>query len=64
MARYYHIAGNYYQGKLGQGGNSWTFNSVNPMTASEAISAGADMLVAGSAVFSGKNYAKNIMALR
>lgn len=37
---------------------------INPMTASEAISAGADMLVAGSAVFSGKNYAKNIMALR
>ena len=25
---------------------------INPMTASEAISAGADMLVAGSAVFS------------
>lgn len=37
MARYYHIAGNYYQGMLGQGGNSWTFNSVNPMTSSEQI---------------------------
>jgi ribulose-phosphate 3-epimerase len=37
---------------------------INPMTASEAISAGADMLVAGSAVFSGSDYAKNISALR
>lgn len=37
---------------------------INPMTASEAISAGADMLVAGSAVFSGNDYAKNISALR
>ena len=37
---------------------------INPMTASEAISAGADVLVAGSAVFSGTDYAKNISALR
>ena len=37
---------------------------INPMTASEAISAGADMLVAGSAVFSGNDYAKNIANLR
>ena len=37
---------------------------INPMTASEAISTGADMLVAGSAVFSGNDYAKNIAALR
>ena len=37
---------------------------INPMTAAEAISAGADMLVAGSAVFSGSDYAKNIAALR
>ena len=37
---------------------------INPMTASEAISAGADMLVAGSAVFAGSDYAKNISALR
>ena len=37
---------------------------INPMTASEAISAGADMLVAGSAVFAGSDYAKNIASLR
>ena len=37
---------------------------INPMTAAEAISAGADMLVAGSAVFSSNDYAKNIAALR
>ena len=37
---------------------------INPMTAAKAISAGADMLVAGSAVFSGKDYAKNIANLR
>jgi ribulose-phosphate 3-epimerase len=37
---------------------------INPMTASEAISAGADMLVAGSAVFAGSDYAKNISSLR
>lgn len=37
---------------------------INPMTASEAISAGADMLVAGSAVFAGNDYTKNISALR
>jgi ribulose-phosphate 3-epimerase len=37
---------------------------INPMTAAEAISAGADMLVAGSAVFSSDDYAKNIANLR
>ena len=37
---------------------------INPMTASEAIAAGADMLVAGSAVFAGDDYAKNITSLR
>ena len=37
---------------------------INPMTSAEVIAAGADMLVAGSAVFSGSNYAKNIAALR
>ncbi len=37
---------------------------INPMTAAEAISAGADMLVAGTAVFAGGDYAKNIKALR
>ena len=37
---------------------------INPMTAAEAISAGADMLVAGSAIFSSNDYAKNIDALR
>ncbi len=37
---------------------------INPMTASEAISAGADMLVAGTAVFTGGNYEKNIKDLR
>jgi len=37
---------------------------INPMTAAKAIAAGASMLVAGSAVFSGDDYAKNIAALR
>lgn len=37
---------------------------INPMTAAEAISAGANMLVAGSAVFAGEDYAKNIASLR
>ena len=37
---------------------------INPMTASEAKAAGADMLVAGTAVFAGGNYAENIKALR
>ena len=37
---------------------------INAMTSSEAIAAGADMLVAGSAVFAGHDYAKNISALR
>ena len=37
---------------------------INPMTAAEAIAAGADMLVAGTAVFAGGDYAKNIKALR
>ncbi len=37
---------------------------INPMTAAEAIAAGADMLVAGTAVFAGNDYEKNIKALR
>lgn len=37
---------------------------INPMTAAEAVAAGADMLVAGTAVFAGGDYAKNIKALR
>jgi len=37
---------------------------INPMTAAKAIAAGASMLVAGSAVFGGEDYAKNIAALR
>ena len=37
---------------------------INPMTSAEAIAAGADMLVAGTAVFAGSDYAKNINALR
>ncbi len=37
---------------------------INPMTAAETIAAGADMLVAGTAVFAGGDYAKNIKALR
>jgi len=39
---------------------------INPETARACIAAGADMLVAGTAVFSGgaQNYAANIRALR
>jgi ribulose-phosphate 3-epimerase len=37
---------------------------INPGTAREAVAAGADVLVAGTAVFKGKSYAKNIKALR
>ena len=37
---------------------------INPQTAAEAIAAGADMLVAGTAVFAGDDLAKNISALR
>ncbi len=39
---------------------------INPQTAKEAIKAGANVLVAGSAVFTGNSadYAKNIAALR
>lgn len=37
---------------------------INPMTASECVAAGADILVAGTSVFAGKEYQKNIAALR
>lgn len=37
---------------------------INPETAKQAIAAGANVLVAGSAVFNGKDYAANIKALR
>ena len=37
---------------------------INPLTAAECIAAGADILVAGTAVFAGKDYRKNIDALR
>lgn len=37
---------------------------INPMTASECISMGADILVAGTSVFAGGDYKKNIEALR
>ena len=37
---------------------------INPLTASECIAAGADVLVAGSAVFANHDYAKNIESLR
>ncbi len=37
---------------------------INPMTASKAIAAGADILVAGTAVFANSNYKSNIDALR
>lgn len=37
---------------------------INPKTAPEAVSAGADVLVAGTAVFNGGNYASNIARLR
>lgn len=37
---------------------------INPMTASECTAAGADILVAGTSVFAGGDYRKNIDALR
>ncbi len=37
---------------------------INPLTASRCISAGADILVAGTAIFSGGDYARNIDSLR
>lgn len=37
---------------------------INPMTGAEAVAAGADILVAGTAVFAGGDYRKNIAALR
>lgn len=37
---------------------------INPMTAAECVAAGAQILVAGTAVFEGGNYRKNIEALR
>lgn len=37
---------------------------INPMTGAEAVAAGADILVAGTSVFSGGDYGRNIAALR
>ena len=37
---------------------------INPLTAAECMAAGADILVAGPAVFAGEDYRKNIDALR
>jgi ribulose-phosphate 3-epimerase len=37
---------------------------INPMTAAECISVGADILVAGTSVFAGREFRKNIEALR
>lgn len=37
---------------------------INPLTAAECVAAGADILVAGTAVFEGGDYKKNIEALR
>jgi ribulose-phosphate 3-epimerase len=37
---------------------------INPETAKECVKAGANVLVAGTAVFGGKDYAANINALR
>lgn len=37
---------------------------INPMTAAECAAAGADVVVAGTAVFAGGDYRKNIEALR
>jgi ribulose-phosphate 3-epimerase len=37
---------------------------INPATAAEAVGAGADVLVAGSAVFGGASVAENVAALR
>lgn len=37
---------------------------INPLTAAECIAAGADILVAGTTVFDGSDYRKNIESLR
>ena len=37
---------------------------INPLSGARCVSAGADILVAGTSVFSGGEYAKNIEALR
>lgn len=37
---------------------------INPLTAAECTAAGADILVAGTAVFAGEDYRRNIDALR
>ena len=37
---------------------------INPLTGAEAVAAGADILVAGTSIFSGGDYARNIAALR
>lgn len=37
---------------------------INPMTAGQCVSAGADILVAGTSVFTGGEYKRNIEALR
>lgn len=37
---------------------------INPLTSSECIATGADILVAGTSVFAGGDYKKNIEALR
>lgn len=37
---------------------------INPLTAAECMAAGADILVAGTAVFASEDYRKNIDALR
>ncbi len=37
---------------------------INPMTGAECVAAGADVLVAGTSVFSGGDYKNNIQALR
>lgn len=37
---------------------------INPLTAAECVAAGADVLVAGSAILNGGDYKKNIQALR
>ena len=37
---------------------------INAMTAAECSAAGADILVAGTAVFASKDYRKNMDALR
>lgn len=37
---------------------------INPLTASQCVAAGADVLVAGTAVFADGNYRENIAALR